>query len=130
MLTRGLLRLEVKTPRNQNGDSKSTEMDTSYSVWISPFDFPMIDNTRLPTVIGKAWVLTPGQERFCSRLLLLHLSARIQVIEIENRVENEKVAARSLSAPEWVVREEHDVAALEWRIDHSGVLSDFIASIQ
>ena len=43
------VKLEVKTPRNQNGDSQSTEMDTSYSVfWISPFDFPMIDNTRLP----------------------------------------------------------------------------------
>jgi hypothetical protein len=43
------VKLEVKTPRNQNGDSKSTETDTSYSVfWISPFDFPMIDNTRLP----------------------------------------------------------------------------------
>lgn len=43
------VKLEVKTLRNMNGDSTAAETDTSYSVfWISPFDFPMIDNTRLP----------------------------------------------------------------------------------
>ena len=43
------VKLEVKTPLNKDADSKAKETDTSYSIfWISPFDFPMIDNTRLP----------------------------------------------------------------------------------
>ena len=43
------VKLVEKTPRKENGNSKPADADTSYSVfWISPFDFPMIDNTRLP----------------------------------------------------------------------------------
>jgi hypothetical protein len=55
------VKLEVKTPKygntvakvaetaNANPTAKPDETDTTYSVfWISPFDFPMIDNTRLP----------------------------------------------------------------------------------
>ncbi|MGZ8843469.1 MAG: hypothetical protein ACXW18_07390 [Pyrinomonadaceae bacterium] len=43
------VKLEVKTPKNNGGGGKEEEFDTTFSVfWISPFDFPMIDNTRLP----------------------------------------------------------------------------------
>jgi hypothetical protein len=39
--------LEVKTPKN--GTSTKDEIESTYATfWISPFDFPMIDNTRLP----------------------------------------------------------------------------------
>ncbi len=41
------VKLEVKTPKN--GAVTKDETDMTYAVfWISPFDFPMIDNTRLP----------------------------------------------------------------------------------
>jgi hypothetical protein len=49
------VKLEVKTPKNLSASSSSNtnsgaqDTDQTYSVfWISPFDFPMIDNTRLP----------------------------------------------------------------------------------
>lgn len=41
------VKLEVKTPKA--GAATKDETDTTYALfWISPFDFPMIDNTRLP----------------------------------------------------------------------------------
>ena len=41
------VKLEVKTPKN--GAATKDEMESTYALfWISPFDFPMIDNTRLP----------------------------------------------------------------------------------
>ncbi|HEX5703235.1 MAG TPA: hypothetical protein VFX97_08570 [Pyrinomonadaceae bacterium] len=50
------VQLEVKTPRdtatrdsNSNTAKTNEEIETTYALfWISPFDFPMIDNTRLP----------------------------------------------------------------------------------
>lgn len=43
------VKLEVKTPRSSTPGDKADDFDTTFSVfWISPFDFPMIDNTRLP----------------------------------------------------------------------------------
>lgn len=43
------VKLEVKTPKGGAAGAKTNETDTTYAVfWISPFDFPMIDNTRLP----------------------------------------------------------------------------------
>lgn len=43
------VKLEVKTPKSGTAAAKANETDTTYAVfWISPFDFPMIDNTRLP----------------------------------------------------------------------------------
>jgi len=43
------VKLEVNTPRKGSRVQSENETDTTYSVfWISPFDFPMIDNTRLP----------------------------------------------------------------------------------
>ena len=43
------VKLEVKTPKNNGAGGREEEFDTTFSVfWISPFDFPMIDNTRLP----------------------------------------------------------------------------------
>jgi hypothetical protein len=43
------IKLEVKTPQKKTSASSENQNDTTYSVfWISPFDFPMINNTRLP----------------------------------------------------------------------------------
>lgn len=43
------IKLEVKTPRKGSRTAREEEPYPTYSVfWISPFDFPMIDNTRLP----------------------------------------------------------------------------------
>ena len=43
------IKLEVRTPRTGSRDLSEDETDTTYSVfWITPFDFPMINNTRLP----------------------------------------------------------------------------------
>jgi hypothetical protein len=67
------IKLEVKTPRtvaatatpNANTADANVETDTTYAVfWISPFDFPMIDNTRLPHGQRCALVLRKmGQDR-------------------------------------------------------------------
>lgn len=43
------VKLEVKSPKNANAGGHQEEFDTTYALfWISPYDFPMIDNTRLP----------------------------------------------------------------------------------
>lgn len=43
------VKLEVRTPPKNNGDTKGSDVETLYSVfWISAFDFPMLNNTRLP----------------------------------------------------------------------------------
>src|SRR6266571_4289246 len=55
---------------------------------------------------------------------LLRLSSGVQVIEIQDRVEDQEVAARSLAPPEGIWREEHDVPFIEWGVDHGGVLRD------
>lgn len=69
------VKLEVKTPRNisatatptanSNAADTNVETDTTYAVfWISPFDFPMIDNTRLPHGQRCALVLRKmGEDR-------------------------------------------------------------------
>lgn len=63
------VKLEVKTPRDvtaiANTAEKNDETDTTYAVfWISPFDFPMIDNTRLPHGQRCALVLRKmGEEK-------------------------------------------------------------------
>jgi hypothetical protein len=51
------VKLEVKTPKNGTKD----EIESTYALfWISPFDFPMIDNTRLPhgqrcSIVLRKW---------------------------------------------------------------------------
>ncbi len=43
------VKLEVKSPKNASAGGNGEEFDTTYALfWISPYDFPMIDNTRLP----------------------------------------------------------------------------------
>lgn len=55
--------LRVTAPRNANAATNENETDTiSASFWISPFDFPMIDNTRLPRGQRCALVLTKMRE--------------------------------------------------------------------
>ncbi len=42
------IKLTVKTPQKNNAGAKADEAETIATFWITPFDFPMIDNTRLP----------------------------------------------------------------------------------
>ena len=46
------------------------------------------------------------------------LSPRVQVVEIQDRVEHQEVAALRLRPPERVIREHHDVPLSVRRIDH------------
>lgn len=41
------VKLEVRTPQNESADSKAEPDHLDQVFWISAFDFPMIDNTRL-----------------------------------------------------------------------------------
>src|SRR5947209_3460175 len=65
-----------------------------------------------------------------SKFWLLRLSSGVQVIEIQDRVEDQEVAARSLAPPEGIWREEHDVPFIEWGVDHGGVLRDVVAPVE
>ena len=61
------VKLEVRTPEAQQAGSAEKEAGYVYSLFsISPFDFPMIDNTRLPNGQRCAIVLTkfgdPGSQ--------------------------------------------------------------------
>jgi hypothetical protein len=43
------IKLEVTQPKQEGSNANAREAQTTYSVFtVSPFDFPMIDNTRLP----------------------------------------------------------------------------------
>src|SRR2546425_9716559 len=63
-----------------------------------------------------------------SVLLLVELSARIQIIEVENRIEDQRITSRSLSAPERIQREQDDMTALERRINYRRLLRNLFAA--
>src|SRR5262245_5625307 len=63
-------------------------------------------------------------------LLLCQFPPRMQLIEIQNGIEHEKVTALSFTAPERVVREEHHVTFFNRHINHCGALRDLVASFE
>ncbi len=56
-------------------------------------------------------------------LPIRQLPPRTQVVEIQNRVEDQEITAFRFGAPEGVVGEQYYVALAEWGIDDSGMLS-------
>src|SRR2546430_2924559 len=65
-----------------------------------------------------------------SVLLLVELPARIQIIEVENRIEDQRITSRRLSSPERIQREQDDVTALERRIDYRRMLRNLVAAVE
>src|ERR1051326_9470121 len=57
----------------------------------------------------------------------VELSSGVEVIEVQQRVEHQEVAAFGLAAPDRVVREDDDVPLLERDVDDGGVLRDLAA---
>lgn len=66
----------------------------------------------------------------CCRLFFGQLSSRIQLIKVQNRVENQEVAALGFGAPERVVGKEHNVALANRNVNYGGVLGDFVAGFE
>jgi len=61
------MRMEIKTP-----DAKTGKVDTNTAVfWVGYFDFPMIDNTRLPNDQRAAIVLNAFEDGFADITLAL-----------------------------------------------------------
>src|SRR5215471_195793 len=65
-----------------------------------------------------------------SVLLLVQLSPGAEVVEIQNRVEYQRITARCLAAPKRIHREKHHVTLIERGIDHRRVLGDFVTAVQ
>src|SRR5262249_60767019 len=59
-----------------------------------------------------------------SGLPRVQLPSRVEVIEVHQRVEDQKVAALRLTAPDRVVRERDHVALVERDVDDGGMLRD------
>ena len=63
-------------------------------------------------------------------LLFVQLSSRIQVIEIQNRVEDKKITALCFSAPERVIGKQHNMPLIKRHINDRCMLSNLIARLQ
>src|SRR4051812_30724098 len=67
----------------------------------------------------------------CEKLLPRRcLPTRIQIIKVHDRIENERIRSHRRPAIQRIVREQHDVTALEWRVDDYWPLRDVAAAIQ
>src|SRR5215510_973349 len=64
------------------------------------------------------------------QLLLRQFPPRIQLIEIQDRIEDQGVTALRLGAPEGIDREEQDVTLFVWDVNHCGVLRDLVTGFE
>ena len=88
------------------------------------------DERARPTV-RACFLLSPPRCSSGGGLLLIQLPPRVQMVEIQDRVEHQEVAALRLAAPDRVVREQHHVALVERRRrSTAGVLRDLAAAIE
>src|SRR5439155_21975708 len=71
--------------------------------------------------------LRRGKALSARLLSRIELPSRVQLIEIQQRVEHEEIAAFGLTAPDRVVRERYDVPFVERHVDDGGVLRDLVA---
>src|SRR5204862_1137275 len=62
-----------------------------------------------------------------SDLLRVHLPSRVELVEIQERVEDEEIAAFCLTAPDGVVRKRDHMTSFERHIDDCRVLRDLAA---
>ena len=81
---------------------------------INPLDSPCLS----ASVVGFAFVL----------LLLRQLSPHIQVVEIQNRIEYERVTAHCLAAINRINREHYNVSFIQRYVNHCWMLGDLVAS--
>src|SRR5262245_22921521 len=58
----------------------------------------------------------------------IEFSSRIQVVKIQNHVPHQRIASRSLSAPEGIIREKNHMSAIERRVNRRRVLRDFVST--
>ena len=65
---------------------------------------------RGPTAGKGAIMRSEGHELHARALLIRQLPARVQAVEIQNRVEHQEIAAFGFGAPERVVGKQHYVA--------------------
>ncbi len=61
-------------------------------------------------------------------LLLRELSSCIQTVEVENRVENQGIAAHRLAAVHRIIGEQNDVSGANRHVNHGRMLGDFLAA--
>src|SRR5438045_1684121 len=54
----------------------------------------------------------------------IQLASRVEVVEVQNRVEDERIAADGLAAVDRVVREQHDVSLPYRHVNDDGALGD------
>src|SRR5439155_14338433 len=66
-------------------------------------------------------------EKSTVRSLRIQLPSSAELVEIQNRVVNQEVAAERLASPDWIVREEDDVSLVERRVDDGRMLRDLAA---
>src|ERR1043165_1611032 len=71
-----------------------------------------------------------GDRRTLFRLSLVELAPGVQVVEVEYGVEDEEVAPVRLAAPDRVVGEEDDVAALNRHVNDRRVLGQLAALVE
>jgi len=65
-----------------------------------------------------------------SHLLRVELSAGVEVIEVQDRVEDKRIGSNRLAAVYRIVREQHHVPLLHRHIDHDRSLRDVAPSIE
>src|SRR5262245_61230203 len=85
---------------------------------------------RFLNVIGFEKPGSSSTVTAAAKLLLRQFPPRIQLIEIENRIEDQGVTALRLGAPEGIDREEHDVTLFVWDVNHCGVLRDLVTGFE
>ena len=95
---------------------------------------PFCDGTHTKVGFQATEAVNPQAQDKPSNLeipsLLVKFPAGVQVVEVQDRVEDEKVAPLSLSAPDRIVGEEDDVPPLDRHVDYRRVLRDLIATIE
>jgi carboxypeptidase Q len=71
-----------------------------------------------------------SRSALCLASLRVELSSCVEMIEIQDRVEHERVGAKRLAAVDRVVGEKYDVTFLQWYVDNNRSLRDFAAAIE
>src|SRR5208283_2684674 len=88
---------------------------------------------RYCAIVGFDWAESGSEAATASvrsSLFRIELSPGIQVVEMQDRVEDEEVAPDRLAAVHGVVREEHHVSLLHRRVHDDRTLRDVGAAVE
>src|SRR5262249_18334195 len=83
---------------------------------------PRATTIRIRIILGPQAILP-------NLFVSIELSADIQAVKLQDRVQDETVAAPGLGPPDRVVREEHHVALLDRHVHHGRMLRDLLAVV-